>query len=174
VSAFFFITGFCFASWASRIPDIQHRLHLDAAQLGSALFALPIGSMLSLPVAGYVVTKLGSRVVMFTGAFLYAALLCLLGTVTVKWQLMTVLFFFGMSGNLMNISINTQAIGVETLYRRSIMASFHGLWSVAGFTGAAIGTLMVSQNVSPLFHFIIVACLVAAARFVDVSSFSQK
>ena len=162
VSAFFFITGFCFASWASRIPDIQHRLHLDAAQLGSALFALPIGSMLSLPVAGYVVTKLGSRAVMFTGAFLYAALLCLLGTVTVKWQLMTVLFFFGMSGNLMNISINTQAIGVETLYRRSIMASFHGLWSVAGFTGAAIGTLMVSQNVSPLFHFIIVACLVAA------------
>jgi len=160
VSAFFFITGLCFASWASRIPDIQHRLDLNAAQLGSVLFALPIGSMLSLPVAGFVVTKFGSRIVMFAGAFTYAGLLCLLGTVNATWQLIVTLFFFGMSGNMMNISINTQAIGVEALYKRSIMASFHGLWSLAGFTGAAIGTFMLSKNVSPLIHFIIVACLI--------------
>lgn len=160
VSAFFFITGLCFASWASRIPDIQHRLHLNEAQLGSVLFALPIGSMLSLPIAGFLVTRFGSRIVMLTGALLYAGLLCLLGTVDAIWQLVTVLFFFGMSGNMMNISINTQAVGVEALYGRSIMASFHGLWSLAGFTGAAIGTFMVSQNLSPVIHFISITCLI--------------
>ena len=151
VSAFFFTTGLCFASWASRIPDIQRHLHLDEAQLGSVLFALPIGSMLSLPVAGFLVTRFGSRIVMLTGAFAYAGLLCLLGTVDALWQLITVLFFFGMSGNMMNISINTQAVAVEALYKRSIMAPFHGLWSLAGFTGAAIGTFMVSKNLSPSF-----------------------
>ena len=161
VSAFFFTTGLCFASWASRIPDIQRHLHLDEAQLGSVLFALPIGSMLSLPVAGFLVTRFGSRIVMLTGAFAYAGLLCLLDIVDALWQLVTVLFFFGMSGNMMNISINTQAVAVEALYKRSIMASFHGLWSLAGFTGAAIGTFMVSKNLSPLIHFIIVACLIA-------------
>ena len=160
MSAFFFVTGLCFASWASRIPDIQHHLQLNEAQLGSVLFALPIGSMLSLPIAGFLVTKFGSRIVMLTTAFVYAGLLCLLGTVDTTWQLVTVLFFFGMSGNMMNISINTQAVGVEALYQRSIMASFHGLWSLAGFTGAAIGTFMVSQNLSPVTHFICITGLI--------------
>jgi len=161
VSTFFFVAGICFASWASRIPDIQHHLHLDDGQLGSVLFALPVGSMLSLPVAGFLVTKFGSRIVMFVGSFFYASLLCLLGLVDATWQLVTVLFFFGMSGNLMNISVNTQGVGVEILYKRSIMASFHGLWSLAGFVGASIGTLMVSQKIPPLMHFIIIACLIA-------------
>jgi len=161
VSTFFFVAGICFASWASRIPDIQHHLHFDDGQLGSVLFALPVGSMLSLPVAGFLVTKFGSRIIMFVGSFFYASLLCLLGLVDATWQLVTVLFFFGMSGNLMNISVNTQGVGVEILYKRSIMASFHGLWSLAGFVGASIGTLMVSQKIPPLMHFIIIACLIA-------------
>ena len=49
--------------------------------------------------------------------------------------------------------MNTQAVGVETLYGRSVMASFHGLWSLAGFSGAVIGTFFVSYNLSPLTHF---------------------
>src|ERR687891_721504 len=129
VSTFFFIAGICFASWASRIPDIQRHLYLSEAQLGSVLFALPIGSIISLPIAGFLVTKFSSRIVMLVGSFFYAGLLCLLGYVDATWELVTVLFFFGMSGNMINISVNTQGVGVEVLYKRSIMASFHGLWS---------------------------------------------
>jgi len=160
VGTFFFIAGICFASWASRIPDIQLHLHLNEAQWGSVLFALPVGSMVSLPLVGFLITKFSSRIVMFVGSFLYAGLLCLIGVVDATWQLVTVLFFFGMSGNLMNISVNTQGVGVEVLYNRSIIASFHGLWSLAGFMGGAIGTFMVSQTISPLLHFIIIACLI--------------
>jgi len=40
-SIYFFIAGVCFASWTSRIPDIQARLHLNYAQLGTVLFADP-------------------------------------------------------------------------------------------------------------------------------------
>ena len=61
-----------------------------------------------------------------------------------------------MLGNLCNISINTQAVGVEELYGRSIMATFHGIWSLAGFSGAAIGTLMVSKSLPPFIHFAII------------------
>jgi predicted MFS family arabinose efflux permease len=71
-----------------------------------------------------------------------------------------VLYLFGAAGNLLNISINTQGVSIEALYNRSIMASFHGVWSLAGFTGAAIGTVMVSQSVSPFTHFCIVSALV--------------
>jgi hypothetical protein len=43
VAAFFFIVGLSFASWASRIPDIKSKLHLNDAALGGLLFALPVG-----------------------------------------------------------------------------------------------------------------------------------
>lgn len=69
------------------------------------------------------------------------------------------LFFFGVWGNLANISVNTQAVGTEALYGRSIMASFHGVWSLAGFSGAAIATLMISFHVSPLVHFCLISGL---------------
>jgi fucose permease len=67
---------------------------------------------------------------------------------------------FGLAGNLNNISINTQGIAAEHLYERPIMASFHGGWSLAGFTGALIGLLMINLKVPPNLHFIIVILMV--------------
>ena len=40
VGVFFFIAGFTFASWASRIPDIKTQLQLSDAGLG-ARYCLP-------------------------------------------------------------------------------------------------------------------------------------
>ncbi|MEP7319727.1 MAG: MFS transporter [Panacibacter sp.] len=166
VSSFFFISGLCFATWTARIPDIQHHIGLSKSELGSVLFASPIGSMLCLPLAGWLVTSFGSRACLVIGSFIYALVLCSIGIVNTTWELVAALFFFGVAGNLMNISVNTQAVGVEAQYKRSIMASFHGLWSLAGFSGGAIGTLMVAQHISPLIHFIIVAVLIALAVLV--------
>lgn len=156
-SAYFFIAGVCFASWASRIPDIQAHLQLNDAGLGSVLLALPAGLMTSLPLSGWLVTKFSSKRMVFVAALGYPVLLCCIGLVGHVWQLLVVLFGFGMFGNLLNISINTQAVGVEALYGRSIMASFHGVWSLAGFVGASIGTLMITSHVPPFAHFICVA-----------------
>lgn len=64
------------------------------------------------------------------------------------------LFFFGVAANLTNISVNTQGVGVERLYQCSIMARFHGLWSLAGFFGALLGAAMVDWHISAETHFI--------------------
>jgi fucose permease len=55
-----------------------------------------------------------------------------------------------------NISINTQGVAAERLYHRPIMASFHGGWSLAGFTGALIGLIMINLKIIPLWHFVTV------------------
>jgi MFS family permease len=170
VACFFFIVGLSFASWASRIPDIKNLLNLNDAALGGILLALPAGSMVSLPLSGWLVARFGSRLVLTIAAVCYPLMLIMLGVATSAWQLVMVLFGFGLLGNMCNISVNTQAVGVEALYGRSIMASFHGIWSLAGFTGAAIGTLMVSANISTVYHFIIICIaslllLVSARRF---------
>jgi MFS family permease len=156
VSSFFFLAGFCFSSWASRIPDIQLKLHLNNAALGTVLLSLPTGLLTSLPIAGWLVAKFGSRSVAISAALLYAFTLPLLGLAQSRGQLMTCLFVFGMGGNMLNISMNTQAVGTEVIYGRSIMASYHGVWSLAGFSGAAMGTLLVKIGLLPWQHFFII------------------
>src|SRR5665213_4444892 len=162
---FFFIAGLTFSTWASRIPAIQNKLHLSDAGLGGVLLALPTGLMISLPISGWLVTKYGSRPTLVCGAVLYPSILLLLALSSSVWQLVLSLFFFGIAGNLINIAMNTQAVGMESLYGRSVMASFHGLWSLAGFSGALIGTFFVSQGISPLTHFSIVAGLAVLLLF---------
>ncbi len=155
VGILFFLQGLCFASWASRIPSIQQRLDLSESELGMVLFALPVGSMASLPFAGYIVSRFGSRTVLTVALAVYTFILASLGLAATKWQLVGVLLCFGAAGNLSNISINTQAVGVEAIYQRSVMASFHGMWSVAGFTAAAIGSYMIGNGIPPYEHFLI-------------------
>jgi MFS family permease len=163
VSSFFFLAGICFASWASRIPDIQNKLQLTSAALGGILLCLPVGLLTSLPVAGFLVAKYGSRIIVLLSAVLYSCTLPMLGFSGSVTQLMITLFIFGFGGNMMNISINTQAVATEGLYHKPIMASFHGVWSMAGFTGAAIGTLMVHFHILPPYHFL---CITALATLI--------
>ncbi len=165
VSAFFFLPGLCFASWASRIPDISAKLGLNSGQLGQLLLAIPAGSLVSLPLAGWLVSTWGSRRTVLLASVLYAGFLPLLGWAGSFWTLAPALALFGLAGNLLNISVNTQAIGVQQFYGKPIMGSFHGLWSLAGFLGGALGTLLIGLHQPPLHHFLLVlgVCLGIAA-----------
>jgi MFS family permease len=164
-AVFFFISGFGFSTWASRIPTIQQQLHLNDAQLGAVLFAMPAGLMLTLPVTGFLLRRFSSRYIMITGAVLFNGMICLLGFATQTWQLVTVLFCFGSSRNLMNISANAQSIGVQALYNKSIIATFHGIWSIAGFAAAATGSLVVSFNLQASYHLLIVGIVLSGLCF---------
>jgi MFS family permease len=155
-AGFFFISGFGFSTWASRIPSLQQQLRLNEAQLGAVLFALPMGLILTLPLTGLLIGRFSSRTMMLVGAVFLNVILVALGQVSQKWQLAFVLFCFGAARNQLSISVNAQSIGVQALYERSILTSFHGIWSVAGFAGAALGSLMISASIIPSWHFIIV------------------
>ena len=160
VGCLFFLQGLCFASWASRIPSIQQKLNLSDASLGMVLFALPVGSMAGLPFSGWLVTRFGSKKVATNALLIYSILLVLIGLAENTALLVSGLILFGTAGNISNIAINTQAVGVEARYGRNIMASFHGLWSLAGFTAAGIGTFMIGKAVIPLNHFLMIAALI--------------
>jgi MFS family permease len=160
VSVFFFCQGICFASWASRIPDIKTALHLSEAALGTILLGLPIGQFLTMPFSGRAVTRFGSKKVLRIAIIFYCLALSSIGLVNAPWQLAVCLFAFGVSGNMCNISVNTQGVNAEALYGRAIMSSFHGVWSTAGFTGAVTGLLMMKLQLTPFLHFCIVASIV--------------
>lgn len=156
VSTIFLCYGLTFASWASRIPTVQQKFQLSESELGALLLTLPIGSFISLPLAGFLVAKWNSRIVTQIAICLYLFSLFIIGFIENVYTLAFVLFCFGLMGNMVNIAINTQAVNLEKLYERNIMASFHGMWSLAGFAGASIGALMIGNDILLRYHYAII------------------
>lgn len=163
MASLYFAMGLCFATWASRIPDVMEALGLSEAQLGSVLFALPAGQMVSMPLAGSVTHRYGLKAVITVSIVGYALSLLSLSFAVNGWWLAAGLFVFGAVGNFFNISVNAQGALVEKSYGRPIMASFHGAWSIAGFTGAMVGILFMAMRSPMGLHFGVVAGLTVVA-----------
>lgn len=166
-TVFFFISGFGYSSWASRIPAIKEQLHLSEAEFGTVLFAFPIGLMLTMPFTRRILNIMSSRYCMLLGAVMFNVVLALPGFAAFVWQLVLILLIFGGSRNILNLSMNAQALEVQRLYPKSIMTTFHAVWSLAGFSGAGLGYVMVTQHIDPSFHLlgISVAMLAVTASF---------
>jgi MFS family permease len=160
VSAFYFAMGLSFATWASRIPDIKTTLQLSEGELGTILFALPLGQLVIMPFSGKLVNRFGSHRMLVFALLFYVFSLTNIGLATQTWQLSLALFIFGIFGNLSNIAVNTQGVYTEVLFKKTIMSSFHGMWSFAGFTGALIGLAMLAFNFTTYIHFLIIAAVV--------------
>jgi MFS family permease len=156
VSICFFLCGFIFANWASRIPSIKDAFHLDEGDLGALLFMLPLGSILALPVAGWVIHRLGSRIVTTISMFLYAALLVLLSLADSVTALSVTLFLFGFVGDFLNISMNTQGLTVQAARAKPILSGLHAQWSFGALSGAAFGGWTLQLTWSTPLHFMVV------------------
>lgn len=168
VLSFFLAQGLCFSSWASRIPDIKEIFTVnDALYWGIVLFMIPVGKFVAIPLAGYLVSKLGSRIMVQISIMGYALSLFAIGTALNIYMLGVFLFCFGVFWNLCDISLNTQGIGIEWLYGRTIMASFHGGWSLAACLGALIGFIMIVSDVTPFWHFTLIAALILLLTMVS-------
>ena len=124
VLSFFLAQGLCFSSWASRIPDIKEIFTVnDALYWGIVLFMIPVGKFVAIPLAGYLVSKLGSRIMVQISIMGYALSLFAIGTALNIYMLGVFLFCFGVFWNLCDISLNTQGIGIERLYGRTMIAA---------------------------------------------------
>jgi len=156
----YFCTGICFSSWASRIPDIKNTLGLNDAAWGTILLMIPVGQVCGMTISGLIISKVGSKKILPMALAGYTVALLLIGLSSTGYALIMSLIVFGFTGNFCNISVNTQAISLEAVYDKPIMASFHGGWSLAGLTGASIGLLMASVHLRPLYHFSIVGAIV--------------
>ena len=168
VAAYYFVPGVVFASWASRIPDVKQMLHLSNGQLGTVLFAIPIGQLLMMAFSGILVSRFGSKKMLVLSEVLYALVLFCIGSSTTVFHLILSLIAFGMMANLMNIATNTQACLVEKMYGRNIMSSFHGLWSLGGFSGGIIGAIFANTLLPIDVHFgtiLVLSILIIAVGF---------
>ena len=143
LTTFFLLSGLLTASFSSRIPDIQHKLQLDNRALGYVLFAIPVGLITGLLLAGRIVARYGTRNVMRAGCILLAVVLTGIGLSPSPLFLVLTLFLFGASRTIFNLSINTGAVDLQKQYDRPIVSRFHGIWSLACLVAAGIGRFFI-------------------------------
>lgn len=157
LSCLFFISGFCFSSWASRIPTLKLTFDMNEAQLGNFLFILPITSLIGLPIFAWFVAKTDSRYPLLLGFILYLFALMGIGMSSRLDTLIVSVIFFALGLRAINISMNTQAIQLQKLYDKPINGSFHGLWSLGGLIGILVATITIYLQMDIALHLGIVS-----------------
>jgi MFS family permease len=146
-----------FAVWGARLPAIKESLHLSDGQLGLALFAMPAGSVLTLPVSGRTADRFGLVRMLRLAGTLNPAALVLLGLAPDLAVLMAALAVYGALFGLLDVSMNACAARLELGYGRPIMSSLHAGYSIAGLAGAGIGGVSAWLGASPLAAFAVTA-----------------
>ncbi len=157
--ATFFLSGLGFGSWAVRIPAVQEKLGLSEGLLGAALLGLAAGSLVSMPLAGGLISRLGSRPVVGATALAFFLALPLLALSPSLALLVVALVFAGGSGGSLDVSMNAQAVAVEKGLGRPIMSSFHAAFSLGGLAGAAAGGAVASLGIGVEPHLAGIAAL---------------
>jgi MFS family permease len=175
VMATFFLNGFAFATWASRIPSVRHALDLGPAQLGVLLLAVSIGSVLALPTSGGSVQRFGARRVVIAATLFEGAglLLVAVGVGVLETVPLTAvgLFLVGLGTGTWDVAMNVEGAEVERLLRRSIMPRFHAAFSLGTVAGAAIGAFVTFVGLGIGWHVAAVALLVALLGGASVRGF---
>ncbi|MGZ4436530.1 MAG: MFS transporter [Nocardioides sp.] len=154
-------SGFAFASWASRIPQVRDHLGLSPSALGLVLLAIAAGSVVALPLAGPMVTRVGSRRVVTTMAALLGVALGVvaLGYAVGLVPLVVGMVLLGFANGAWDVAMNVQGAVVERLRGRSIMPRFHAGFSLGTVAGALVGAAMVALGVPVPLHLAGVAVL---------------
>ncbi len=146
VAAIFLLNGLSLANWIARIPDVKQQLAMSDQTLGLVLLFAAIGALVAQPTVGWLIKRVGSQRMTTVMLLAYCLSVILPGVAWSVPTLMGALFVFGACNGGLDVSMNAQAALVEQRYDRPIMSSFHGLWSLGGLVGAALGGLVAGGH----------------------------
>jgi MFS family permease len=125
----------------------------NPGRLGYALVMPAVGALLTMPFAGRVVHRIGSRratQILISG---WAAALTLIAVAPSLPTLAAAMFLGGVFAGTADMAMNAEAIAVERRLGRSIMSSLHGLWSVGTVLAGGAGWLLAHFHVDGRAHF---------------------
>ncbi|MGA9211185.1 MFS transporter [Kaistella sp.] len=156
LSAYFFLSGICFSTWASRIPTIKAIFNLSDGDLGNLLMIMPASAIIGIPLSGWLVSKYDSRI-----PLQFASVTFLLSLFSISWGfslfgLVISLILFSISLRIINVAINTQSLSIQEKFEKRIVGKFHGVWSIGGIIGVLFSTIMIRYDISIITHFLTV------------------
>ncbi|GII61115.1 MFS transporter [Sphaerisporangium krabiense] len=166
VAMTFAVHGAVSGSFATRIPWIQDHVQAGPGELGLALLAPAVGSLIAMPMAGRVIHRFGNRPATRVLLALWSVMLALPAVAPDLGVLWVTLLVFGASAGMCDVGMNEQGVVVEQRMGRSIMSGLHGMWSVGGLAGGAAGTLAAHFGVDARIHLGVTAAVLLAVGLV--------
>lgn len=137
------------ASWAPLIPFAKDRVGANDAMLGLLLLCLGMGSLIAMPVTGYLSARRGPRGMILLGGIGLVLLLPVLVSTGNPLFLGAAIFLFGAALGTIDVAMNVHAAEVERSAARPMMSGFHAMWSVGGILGAGGTTALLWAGASP-------------------------
>ncbi|GII06090.1 MFS transporter [Planobispora takensis] len=162
VCLLFLLSGMAIGTWTARIPTIKQDLGLGDGRLSIGLLGIAAGAITGMQVVGRLVDRFGSVRVMLPMAFAQGVVLVLPALAPNLATLTLALFAFGAVHGTLDVAMNANAVEVEQAMNRPIMSSFHAVFSIGGFLGAAAGGLLATAALTPALTFLLVAVAITA------------
>jgi predicted MFS family arabinose efflux permease len=159
----FWVAGFGIAAWAPLVPFAKQRLQVDDGTLGLLLLCLGVGSVAAMSRTGPLCARYGCKPVIALSGTVMLLVLPLPAVVSTPWWMGLALLVFGAALGSLDVAVNVYAVEVERDAGQPLMSGFHALFSVGGFMGSALVTLMLSQSMSPLTATLCCAASMALA-----------
>jgi len=159
----FLVAGFGMACWAPLVPFAKQRLAVDDGVLGLLLLCLGVGSVAAMLLTGVLSARHGSRPIIIGGGVALAILLPLLSIVATPATLGLALFGFGAALGSIDVAMNIHAVEVEHASDRPLMSGFHAQFSIGGFAGSALMTLLLAMQAGAFIGTLICAALMLVA-----------
>jgi MFS family permease len=155
----FFLNGFVYANWVSRLPRIQEQYQADNGTIGIVLLAMSFGAAAAMPFTGWLIIRNGSRMVSLSSLLIFCALVPFISFMPGIWSLIILYILIGISTGMLDVAMNAQAVMVERAYNKPIMTSFHAFFSIGMALGAWCGALFTDLRIELSQHLIIVCAL---------------
>ncbi len=175
----YFMLGVGSGTFAANIPRIKDSLGLTPGQLGLALLCCSAGGFLAMQIVAPLIKRFGVRALLSYVAPSFPLLLILIALSGNFTYLAISFALFGGATSIAGIAVNAQAVDIEKAYAKSIMSSFHALFSVGGLAGAAVGGVMAAHHVGIVPSMALVAVGLSAlgvmliAKLFDVTKYDS-
>ncbi|MEU4395821.1 MFS transporter [Kribbella sp. NPDC023855] len=144
---YFGLNGFGVGMWVVHIPNIERATGISHSTLGLLLLVLGGAAFTGMQVAGPLADRVGQRRLVPAAGVLLGLSLFGPGLANNWWTLGLALLAFGFGNGSIDVAMNSQAVVVERLYPRPIMAAFHAMWSIGGAFAALIGAAALKADV---------------------------
>ncbi|WP_406159442.1 MFS transporter [Streptomyces sp. NBC_00882] len=169
----FFAQGVAFALLVTRIPAIQDRYGVSDALLPAFLAAVPILAGVGSVSTEHLVKRIRpSRLLRFAQPVVLLALLGV-GAGESTLELGLSLGAFGLAVGMLDASMNMLGVSLQRAYGRSIMLSFHAVFSLGGIAGASLAWVGAHWHLAlfvsylPVVLVLLPLCLVGSRWYVD-------
>jgi MFS family permease len=136
VTGAYMVQGSAFAALLTQVPAIQEKFHLSDGALTLILLAVPVVAGLGSVLAGALAPRVGSGRLLRVAAPAVCGAIALIGLVPVRAGLYIAVAAFGLVIGAVDATMNMQGVVLERRYRRNLLASLYGFWSIAGIVGA--------------------------------------